>query len=62
MCIYLGKSSIVTIDNEANRINYRLRSTFFYRKLKEYNTLSFSAKIDALLPVQQLYIWDDRAN
>ncbi|NJM19713.1 MAG: XcyI family restriction endonuclease [Richelia sp. SM1_7_0] len=52
----------MTIDKEANRINYRLRSTFFYRKLKEYNTLSFSAKIDALLPVKQLYIWDDRAN
>lgn len=62
MCIYLGKANIVTIDKEANRINYRLRSTFFYRKLKEYNTLSFSAKIDALLPVKQLYIWDDRAN
>ncbi|MBD2778676.1 XcyI family restriction endonuclease [Iningainema tapete] len=47
---------------EANRINYRLRSTFFYRKLKEYNTLSFRARIDALLPVKHLYSWEDRAN
>jgi len=62
MCIYLGKTNIVTIDKEANRINYRLRSTFFYRKLKEYKTLSFNVKINALLPVQELYIWDNRAN
>lgn len=47
---------------EANRVNYRLRSTFFYRKLKEYNTLSFNAKINALLPVKDLYGWQGRAN
>ncbi|MEA5506371.1 XcyI family restriction endonuclease [Halotia wernerae UHCC 0503] len=45
--------------NEANRINYRLRSTFFYRKLKEYNTLSFRVKINALLPVKHLYSWEE---
>lgn len=43
---------------EANRINYRLRSTFFYRKLKEYKTLSFLSKIDALLPAAHLYSWE----
>jgi len=43
---------------EANRINYRLRSTFFYRKLKEYNTLSFPLRIDELLPVEHLYSWE----
>jgi XcyI restriction endonuclease len=59
MCLCLGKESIVT---EANRINYKLRSTFFYRKLKEYNTLSFRAKIEALLPVKNLYDWNDRLN
>jgi len=47
---------------EANRINYRLRSTFFYRKLKEYNTLSFPLKIDALLPVAHLYSWEGWIN
>ncbi|NEU76566.1 XcyI family restriction endonuclease [Hassallia byssoidea VB512170] len=47
---------------EANRVNYRLRSTFFYRKLKEYNTLSFNAKINALLPVKHLYNWDAWVN
>jgi XcyI restriction endonuclease len=67
MCIYLGKASTVTIEEtnlltEANRVNYRLRSTFFYRKLKEYNTLSFNAIINALLPVKHLYSWEDWAN
>ncbi|WP_158224933.1 XcyI family restriction endonuclease [Brunnivagina elsteri] len=45
---------------EVNRINYRLRSTFFYRKLREYNTLSLRAKIEALLPIQNLYDWDNK--
>jgi hypothetical protein len=45
---------------EANRINYRLRSTFFYRKLKEYNTLSFPQIIAELLSVEHLYSWDER--
>jgi hypothetical protein len=57
----------VTLDDasllaEANRLNYRLRSTFFYRKLKEYNTLSFRLRIDALLPVKHLYSWEGWAN
>ncbi len=47
---------------EAIRINYRLRSTFFYRKLKEYNTLSFSLRIEALLPVDHLYSWEGQTN
>jgi hypothetical protein len=55
----MGKTSIVT---EANRINYRLRSTFFYRKLREYNTLSLRAKVKALLPIQNLYDWDNKLN
>jgi hypothetical protein len=45
---------------EANRINYRLRSTFFYRKLKEYNTLSFPGVVEGLFPVEHLYSWDER--
>ncbi|MCV3216340.1 hypothetical protein OGM63_22975 [Plectonema radiosum NIES-515] len=47
---------------EANRVNYRLRSTFFYRKLKEYKTLSFNAKINALLPIKHLYSWEGWVN
>ncbi|MBD2625691.1 XcyI family restriction endonuclease [Trichormus variabilis] len=50
------------MTEEANRINYRLRSTFFYRKLKEYKTLSFSAKLAALLPVKYLYNWEEWKN
>lgn len=45
---------------EANRINYRLRSTFFYRKIKEYDTLSLPGLVAALFPVGHLYSWEDR--
>ncbi len=45
---------------EASRLNYRLRSTFFYRKLKEYNTLSFPRIVADLFPVEHLYAWDER--
>lgn len=50
----------VTLLAEANRINYRLRSTFFYRKLKEYGTLVLPGMVSQLLPVDHLYSWDDR--
>lgn len=46
---------------EANRVNYRLRSTFFYRKLKEYHTLALPLMIADLLPVERLYDWQERA-
>ncbi|HVB75119.1 MAG TPA: XcyI family restriction endonuclease [Ktedonobacteraceae bacterium] len=51
-----------TLLREANRLNYRLRSAFFYRKLKEYNTLAFSQMITELLPIENLYNWDEREN
>lgn len=57
MCLCVGKINIVT---EASQLNYRLRSTFFYRKLREYNTFSFGVKIEAILPVSNLYNWSDR--
>src|SRR5258708_619751 len=47
---------------EANKINYRLRSTFFLRKLKEYRTLTLSAQINELLPFAAAYNWDERTN
>lgn len=47
---------------EAHQINYRLRSTFFYRKIKEYNVLAFPSVIANLFPTQDLYSWDDRAD
>ncbi|MDZ8086255.1 MAG: XcyI family restriction endonuclease [Nostoc sp. DedQUE12b] len=64
MRLYLGKVSTVPLNEtnlltEAHRINYRLRSTFFYRKLKEYKTLSLRTKIDDLLPVTHLYSWNN---
>lgn len=45
---------------EAHRVNYRLRSTFFYRKIKEYGVLSLPAMVTALLPFGNLYSWDER--
>ncbi|MEH2174648.1 XcyI family restriction endonuclease [Nostoc sp.] len=54
----LDETNLLT---EAHRINYRLRSTFFYRKLKEYKTLSLQTKINALLPVNHLYRWENWA-
>ena len=56
------KSDEASLLAEANRINYRLRSTFFYRKLKEYKTLSFSNKIDQILPAKHLYSWQGQAD
>jgi hypothetical protein len=47
---------------EANRINYRLRSTFFYHKMKEYNVLAFPSLVANLFAVEHLYNWDERAN
>jgi len=47
---------------EAHRINYRLRSTFFHRKLKEYNTLSLPLRINEILPVEHLYSWEGYTN
>lgn len=47
---------------ETHRINYRLRSTFFYRKLKEYNTLSFPLRINELTQVERLYCWEGSTN
>ncbi len=43
---------------EAHKINYRLRSTFFYRKLHEYKTLEFPTTITQLLPHSQHYSWE----
>ena len=61
----MGKKLSLSADElalleEANRINYRLRSTFFYRKLKEYNTLVLPELVAQLLPVEYLYAWDER--
>lgn len=43
---------------EAHKINYKLRSTFFYRKLHEYKTLEFPATIAQLIPLSEQYDWE----
>jgi len=42
---------------EANRVNYKLRSTFFYRKLMEYGTYEFPEIIRRLIPMEKEYDW-----
>lgn len=67
-CIYIWEKEIHmagTRDQlliEAHQINYRLRSTFFYRKLKEYNVLTFPSIIAHLTPHADLYNWDQRSH
>lgn len=60
----MGEAIIMTTDEsalllEANRLNYQLRSAFFYRKLKEYNTLAFPLMIAELFSIENLYNWDE---
>jgi len=42
---------------EARRIDYRLRSTFFYRKLHELGFMDFAREIDALVKIDDSYKW-----
>lgn len=44
---------------EAHKINYRLRSTFFYRQLHEYQTFEFPSMIKQLIPHADNFNWDD---
>ncbi len=67
-CVYVWeKDATMTKERdllllEANQINYRLRSTFFYRKIKEYNVLAFPSMVANLFPTQELYSWDERVD
>jgi hypothetical protein len=45
---------------EANRINYSLRSTFFYRKLKELGYLRVISDIEAIVKHSHHYSWEDK--
>lgn len=53
----LAKDERKILLTEAHRINYRLRSTFFYRKLHEYNTYDFPETIQKLIPLSKEYDW-----
>ena len=44
---------------EAHKINYQLRSSFFYNKLIEYHTYEFPEIINRLLPMETNYSWAD---
>lgn len=45
---------------EANKINYSLRSTFFYRKLKELGYLRIIKNIEAIIKESNNYSWEDK--
>ena len=65
MCLYLGEEISMAKEQdqlliEAHQINYRLRSTFFYRKIKEYNVLAFPSLVASLFPNGNLYDWEER--
>lgn len=47
---------------EAHKINYRLRSTFFYRKLQEYKTLELPETLAQLIPHSEHYTWESYKN
>jgi len=47
---------------DAFKINYRLRSTFFYRKLHEYHIFSFPKTIKRLIPISKDYTWAEKSN
>lgn len=42
---------------EAHKINYQLRSSFFYNKLIEYHTYEFPEIVNRLLPMEAQYSW-----
>ncbi len=50
-----------SLEQEAQRLNYQLRSTFFYRKLVEYKTLTFPVRVAELFPHEDLYDWSKRS-
>ncbi|HCI80721.1 MAG TPA: hypothetical protein DHW02_13640 [Ktedonobacter sp.] len=67
MCLYLGEKISMAREQdqlliEAHQINYRLRSTFFYRKIREYNVLAFPSLVASLFPTGNLYNWDQRTD
>lgn len=45
---------------EANRINYSLRATFFYRKLRELGYLRIVKDIDKIVRQSRNYSWEDK--
>ncbi len=47
---------------DVSHLHYRLRSTFFLRKLREYKTLSLPLMVAELLSAEHLYSWERRAD
>ncbi|GBC62933.1 hypothetical protein DENIS_3917 [Desulfonema ishimotonii] len=45
---------------EAHRINYRLRSTFFFRRIHEYQTFDILEDIHKLIPYADNFNWQNR--
>jgi hypothetical protein len=45
---------------EANRISYSLRSTFFFRKLRDIGYLDILKDIEKLVQQSRNYSWEDK--
>ena len=45
---------------EANRINYSLRATFFYRKLRELGYLKIIKDVEKIVKQSRNYSWEDK--
>jgi len=54
------KKRDVDLILEANRINYSLRSTFFYRKLRDMGYFEILKDIEKLVQQSMNYSWEDK--
>ena len=54
------KSKSADLILEANKINYSLRSTFFYRKLRDVGYFDILKDVDKLIHQSRNYSWEER--
>lgn len=56
----MAKNKHVDLILEANKINYSLRSTFFYRKLRDTGYFNILKDVDKLVKQAKNYSWEDK--
>jgi hypothetical protein len=56
----MAKNKNFDLILEANKINYSLRSTFFYRKLNDTGYFTILKNIDKLVKQSKNYSWEDK--
>lgn len=55
-----AKNENSDLSLEANRINYSLRATFFYRKLRELGYLRIVKDVEKIVKQSRNYSWEDK--